>query len=229
MVEYKDSENVLRGRGSAPAILDRPNLRNSMSVFNYLLERTIVYSSWQAPFASAKLELLLANNSITRARRVLDVGCGPGTNTPFFANAEYLGIDINPNYIAHARRKHRRDFIVADLGTYDQKPETGFDFILVNSFLHHVDSATTRNILRRLQSWLSPDGYIHLIELVLPRDRTIAQFMARMDRGKFPRPLEEWRDLFERSLDVEQFEPYPLGTLGLTLWNMIYCKAKAKS
>ena len=227
MVEYEDSENGLRGRGTAPAILDRPNLRNSMSFFNYLLEQTLVYSSWQARFAAAKLGPLL--DSITRARRVLDVGCGPGTNTPLFANAEYLGIDINPNYIAHARRKHRRSFIVADLSTYDQKPETGFDFILVNSFLHHLELVTTRVILGRLQSWLSPDGYIHLMELVLPRDRTIAQFMARMDRGKFPRRLEEWRDLFERYLDVEQFEPYPLGTLGLTLWNMIYCKAKAKS
>jgi SAM-dependent methyltransferase len=199
-----------------------------MSVFNYLLEQTIVYSSWQAPFASAKLELLLANNSIARARRVLDVGCGPGTNTSFFANSEYLGIDINPNYIAHARRKHGRNFVVADLSTYDVKPEIGFDFILVNSFLHHLDLDITREILRRLQSWLSPDGHIHLMELVLPRKRSVAQFMARMDRGKFPRPLEEWRDLFEQSLDVVQFEPYPLGTMGLTLWDMIYCKARAK-
>ena len=35
--------------------------------------------------------------------------------------------------------------------------------------------------------------------------------------------------LFEQSLEVVQFEPYPLGTLGLTLWDMIYCRAKANS
>jgi trans-aconitate methyltransferase len=200
-----------------------------MSVFNYFLEQTIVYRWWQAPFATAKLEPLLANNSIAGARRVLDVGCGPGTDTPLFANADYLGVDINPGYIAHARRKHQRNFIVADVSCYDQKPETGFDFILVNSFLHHLDSPTSTAILRRLQSWLSPDGHIHLMELVLPQERSFARFMARVDRGKFARPLQEWRNLFEQSLEVVQFEPYSLGKMGLTLWNMVYCKGKAKS
>src|SRR4029077_2905892 len=77
MVEYADSENGLRGRGPGTARLHRAHLRKPLSLFDYLLEQTIVYSSWQAPFASAKLELLLTNNSIARARRVLDVGCGP--------------------------------------------------------------------------------------------------------------------------------------------------------
>jgi trans-aconitate methyltransferase len=199
-----------------------------MSVFSYLLEQPTVYRLWQAPFASAKLEPLLANNSIAAARRVLDVGCGPGTNTSLFGDAEYLGVDINPRYIAHARRKHQRKFIVADVSTYEQKPEVGFDFILINSFLHHLDSMTTTTILRRLQSWLSPGGHIHLMELVLPEKPTAAKWMARMDRGKFARPLQEWRSLFEESLDIVEFGPYPLGTMGLTLWNMVYCKGRAK-
>jgi hypothetical protein len=42
-----------------------------------LLEKTVVYRLWQAPFAEAKLAPVLANNDITTARRVLDVGCGP--------------------------------------------------------------------------------------------------------------------------------------------------------
>ena len=200
-----------------------------MSVLNYLLEQTAVYRLWQAPFASAKLQPLLANNSIARARRVLDVGCGPGTNTPLFAHSEYLGLDINPGYITHARRKYQREFLVADVSSYDQNPSAPFDFILVNSFLHHLETPATSSILRRLQSWLSPDGHIHLLELVLPQNPGIPKFMARFDRGKFARPLQEWRDLFEQSLDVVQFEPYPLGTLGLTLWNMVYCKGRPKS
>jgi SAM-dependent methyltransferase len=199
-----------------------------MSLADYLLEKTAVYSLWQAPFAAAKLAPMLAHNNIGSARRVLDVGCGPATNTHLFAHADYLGIDVNPDYIKHARRKHDRRFVVADATTFDDLDAAGFDFILVNSFLHHMDTHSTNKILNRLQSWLSPDGHVHLLEPVSPGDRAIARFLANWDRGKFLRPLEAWRELFDQHLDIVVFEPYPLGVLGATLWNMVYCKGRAK-
>lgn len=199
-----------------------------MSVLEHLLERTAVYSLWQAPFATAKLTPVLAHNDISRSRRVLDVGCGPGTNTHLFAHADYLGIEINQDYVEHARRKHNRRFVVADVTTYDDAAGGDFDFILVNSFLHHIDTPSTNKILARLQSWLAEDGHIHLLELVSSGDRSIAQYMADWDRGKYPRPLADWRSLFEQHLDIVVFEPYPLKALGITLWNMVYCKARAK-
>jgi SAM-dependent methyltransferase len=199
-----------------------------MSLADYLLEKTAVYSLWQAPFAAAKLAPMLAHNNIGSARRVLDVGCGPATNTHLFAHADYLGIDVNPDYIKHARRKHDRRFVVADATTFDDLDAAGFDFILVNSFLHHMDTHSTNKILNRLPSWLSPDGHVHLLEPVSPGDRAIARFLANWDRGKFLRPLEAWRELFDQHLDIVVFEPYPLGVLGATLWNMVYCKGRAK-
>lgn len=199
-----------------------------MSLVNHLLEQTAVYRLWQAPFAAAKLAPLLAHNDIGSARRVLDVGCGPATNTHLFAHADYLGIDINPNYIKHARRKHDRRFVVADAASFDDPGGTGFDFILVNSFLHHMDTPSTNKILHRLQSWLSSDGHIHLLEPALPGKRSLAHLMANMDRGKYLRPLAVWRELFGQHLDIVVFEPYPLGVLGATLWNMVYCKGRAK-
>ena len=200
----------------------------TMSVFNYLLEQTFVYSLWQAPFASAKLAPVFAHNSLDRTRRVLDVGCGPGTNTRLFAHTDYLGVDINPGYIAHARKKYNRSFLVADVSTYDQPPGPGYDFILVNSFLHHVDDAAAHTILRRLQSWLSADGFMHLIELVLPEERSLARFMAHRDRGEFPRPFAQWQAMFEQHLDLVVCEPYDLGAIGLPIWNLIYAKGRAR-
>jgi len=199
-----------------------------MNVLNYLLEQTAVYSLWQAPFATAKLAPLFVHNNVARARRVLDVGCGPGTNTALFAGAEYLGVDINPKYIAHARKKYKRAFVVADVSLYAEAPASGYDFILVNSFLHHLETTDNAKILQRLQAWLSPDGYIHLLELVLPGDHSLGQFMAKADRGKFVRPLAEWRQIFETHLEIAVFEPYPMRVMGTTPWNMVYCKARAK-
>ena len=82
-----------------------------------ILEQPVVYRLSQAPFVGQKLVPILAHNDLGRVRRVLDVGCGPGMNTALFAHADYLGIDINPKYIANARRRFRRDFLVADATT----------------------------------------------------------------------------------------------------------------
>ncbi len=199
-----------------------------MKLAHSVLEQNAVYRLWQAPFASDKFAPVYAHNDLSRVRRVLDVGCGPGTNTHLFAHCQYLGVDLNPRYIAYARKKFARDFVVANVTTYDVPRDRGFDFILVNSFLHHVDTPAVRRILAHLRTLLTPDGHIHVLELMLPERRSIARLLARLDRGDYPRPLEEWRNLFSESFDLVVFEPYALKAMTATLWNMVYCKGRAK-
>ena len=199
-----------------------------MKGYARVMEHTLAYRVWQAPFAERKLAPLFAHNDIPRVRRVLDVGCGPGTNTSHFAHADYLGIDFNPAYITSARQRHGREFIVADVTTYEVTPERRFDLILANSLFHHIDTANTERILAHLSTLLSEDGHIHVLDLVLPPRPSIARFLARADRGDYPRPLEEWRDLFTRAFEPVVFEPYSLGVAGTTLWSMIYFKGRAR-
>jgi len=199
-----------------------------MKGYAKVMENTLVYRVWQAPFAERKLAPFLAHNDLSRARRVLDVGCGPGTNTHHFANADYLGIDFNPAYIESARARHGREFIVADVTTYDVAPEQRFDLIIANSLFHHIDTANTQRILAHLATLLSDDGHVHILDLVLPPRPSISRFLARADRGDYPRPLEDWRDIFTRAFEPVVFEPYPLGAAGMTLWNMIYFKGRAR-
>lgn len=193
-----------------------------------ILEHPLAYRLWQSPFAERKLAPVLAHNDLDRVRRVLDVGCGPGTNTHHFANADYLGIDLNQKYIEHARRRHQRNFLVADVTTRTAAPGERYDFILVNSLLHHLDTPTSRSLLARLSQLLSEDGHVHILDLVLPERHTLARALARWDRGRFPRPLEEWRGIFGSVFQPVVFEPYPLTGLGATLWNMVYFKGRAK-
>jgi len=197
-------------------------------LLTYLLEQTPVYSLWQAPFVAQKLAPVLAHNNLARVRRVLDVGCGPGTNTHLFKHTDYLGVDINPGYIRSARRKHNREFVAADVTTYDNAAAGKFDFILVNSFLHHVDDPDANKVLSRLATWLTPDGHIHIVEVVSPGDRSLAQLLANCDRGDHVRLIEAWRALLERHLDIVLFDTYALTALGAPLWRMVYCKGRAK-
>jgi SAM-dependent methyltransferase len=193
-----------------------------------IMENTAAYSLWQAPFVEKKFAPILAHNDLHRAQWVLDVGCGPGINTPHFAHTHYLGIDHNLRYLQHARRRHGRDFLVADITRPALAPAARFDFILVNSFLHHVDTSSARGILSQLRALLTGDGHVHILELVLPTQPPVARVLARLDRGEFPRPLGDWKQLFTESFETEVFEPYVLTGLGITLWEMVYFKGKGK-
>jgi SAM-dependent methyltransferase len=200
----------------------------SVRLHERILEHTLAYRVWQAPFAERKLLPFLAHNDVRRARHVLDVGCGPGTNTRHFAGADYLGIDFNPAYVESARRRHGRDFIVADVTRYRVPPDRRFDLILANSLFHHIDDANTRRILAHLATLLTDDGHVHILDLVLPERPSVSRFLARADRGDYPRPLEQWRELFTAAFEPVVFEPYPLGAAGVTLWNMVYFKGHAR-
>ena len=196
-----------------------------------LLERPGVYRAWQAPFAEAKLAPLWRHNDRSSIRRVLDVGCGPGTNAPHFLEQAYLGLDINPAYIEQARRRYGGAspgvrFEVADVTRWEVR-DGAYDFILVNSFFHHVSDADAHRILGHLGGLLTPGGHIHVLDLVLPAEPSVARALARLDRGDFPRPLEAWRDLFGRHFREVVFEPYRLGIGPLALWHMVYFKGAA--
>jgi SAM-dependent methyltransferase len=195
---------------------------------NAVMNNTLAYRVWQAPFAERKLAPLFAHGGVANARRVLDVGCGPGTNTRHFAHADYLGIDFNPGYIESARRRHGRRFEVADVTQYTVPAAERFDFIIANSLFHHIDTPNTRRILSHLATLLTDDGHVHILDLVMPPNASISRFLARADRGDYPRPLDEWRAIFTEAFEPVVFEPYGLGAAGLTLWNMIYFKGRAR-
>jgi SAM-dependent methyltransferase len=186
------------------------------------------YRLWQAPCASSKFAPVLRHNDLTAVRRVLDVGCGPGTNASWFADVDYLGVDINPQYIETARRRYGRTFQVADVCSYEVDPEQRFDFILLNSLLHHIDTDYSLKILRQLSEQLAPDGHIHILDLVLPAGRSVARTLALGDRGDWPRPLAEWGAIFTDCYEPVVFEPYELRLCGVTLWQMVYFKGRRR-
>jgi len=195
------------------------------SFVDRLLENPVVYATWQAPFAAQKFAPAERQLKRQRIRRILDVGCGPGTNVPRFLGADYVGLDINPRYLEIARSKYPGRFVEADIESADLSSLGAFDTILVNSFLHHVPDQSVERILAQLARRLTPDGRAHLLELVLPDRASPARMMARLDRGRYARPLEDWRRLFEAHLTPVSFEPYHYAG---GLWSMIYFQGAVK-
>lgn len=196
--------------------------------FSFVMEHPAIYRAWQTPFVRAKFAPILRHNELATAGRVLDVGCGPGTNAPMFRGHDYVGLDFNSEYIAMARRRYGGEFVVADACTYTAAPEDRFDFILLNSLLHHIATADVQRMLGQLAQQLAPGGHIHILDLVLPEQPSLARYLARSDRGDYPRSLDAWHDLFRESFEPVVFEPYQVGWLGCSLWNMVYFKGTAR-
>ncbi len=199
-----------------------------MKLKDYVLGQPFLFNLYQLPFARQKVKQLMKHWDIDHVRSVLDVGCGPGTNAPRFANARYLGIDINESYIQMARSRYHGEFLVADITTSRAIPPAAYDFILVNSFLHHIDTPSTLGILSRLSERLTLDGHLHSVELVLPEKPGIPRWLALHDRGKFPRSLASWREIFEDKLQSVVFEPFPIRQLGHTILELVYFKGRRK-
>jgi SAM-dependent methyltransferase len=205
-----------------------------MSTLDAIMRQTLIYRMWIGPFAKQKFAPIPTHNNMAEIRRVLDVGCGPGTNADYFSSVEYLGIDINEGYTSCAANRYgtsqgRRRFMAVDAAKFAAPPGERFDFILVNSFFHHVDDATAKSMLSNLSNLLTDEGCLHVLDLVLPESASVARFLARADRGNFPRPLEQLRQILTESFDQVLWEPYDVGALGLTLWKMVYFKGKARN
>jgi SAM-dependent methyltransferase len=197
-----------------------------MSALEAVMSNPRVYQLWQAPFADRKLRPMLAAHARVGARRVLDVACGPGTNAKYFAQSDYVGVDINPEYVAYARRRYGRTFVTADAVTGSLPGPEPFDCILVNSFLHHLDDPAVRVVLTRLRGLLAPGGAVHVLELVLPDRPGPARWLASWDRGSHARPLDAWRGLLAGVFTLETFEPYSLGLPGIPMWHMVYGRGR---
>jgi SAM-dependent methyltransferase len=189
-----------------------------------LMNQTWAYRAWQAPFAGSKLRPLFEHNDMRRARRVLDIGCGPGTNAPLFRDVDYTGLDINPGYIANAKRRHGRDFRVADVTRLPAGTVEPADMLLLNSLLHHIDDDGVHRVLGSLAPLMRPGGAVHILDLVLPEHASIARVMAQLDRGRYPRATARWREIFGEHFTEQLFVPY---TFAGGLWSMVYFRGAA--
>lgn len=105
--------------------------------------------------------------------RVLDIGCGFGLFSLYFAALErgrYItGVDRDPQRIELARLSSERlqisnvDYQVGDglLWNTDQT----FDAIYLLDLLHHLPRSSVAGFLEKLRGWLSPGGILVLKEV----------------------------------------------------------------
>ena len=197
----------------------------SEGVLEWLLARPSVYRAWQAPFVRKKVQPFQRRLDPTRAGRVLDIGCGPGTNAFLFPPENYVGVDLNPSYIRYARRRFPGRFEVWDVTR--PGPNLGkFDTVLINSVFHHLTDVETAYVLGSLASHLNDAARVFVIDLVLPSSRGIPRLLASLDRGHYARRLDHWLRLFGDHLTITHRESFTVKLMGVSLWELLLVEAQ---
>jgi SAM-dependent methyltransferase len=189
-----------------------------------ILESSIGYALWSAPINRSKVTAIREMLARCEAeKKILDVGCGPGTNAAMFSGWDYVGIDLNPGYIETAKTKFPgKRFFCGDATSLDLKGEK-FPVILINSLMHHLDNEECTQLLDGVRSILAGNGAIIVQEPLTPaKDQQLMRFLMKQDRGDYFRPLEEWRNIFRQSgfsIVVDDFYKMKLAGL-VTGWQM---------
>jgi SAM-dependent methyltransferase len=152
--------------------------------------------------------------------RLLDFGCANGHIAEVFLGFDYYGIDIDPDAI-HAAREHFKThpnakFIAADIRSRPFESNF-FDEILLAGTAHHLTDELFVSILGELHYCLKPGKTIHLLDPVLQeKDGWQSRFLRRLDRGRYPRKLDEFMVLIDSLKLFEVGEPTfhaPYGSL----------------
>ena len=192
------------------------------------LDLSWLYRAWQAPFVEQKLVPLRRRHPGLPFRRVLDLGCGPGTNAGAFLKSNYLGIDLNAGYIDSARRRFGDRFMMGDASRLQVPAGLRFDCILINSLLHHLSDEQVGSLLRGAGDLLTPDGLVFVIDMYAPDARGAARSLALADRGEHVRTLRQLRRVVGADADVQHDETYALRIAGIDLWAMAYFEARPR-
>ena len=102
---------------------------------------------------------LLTRVPLDDARRVVDLGCGPGNSTALlrarYPDAEIVGIDSSSDMLAQAREAvPSAAFVEVDIATW--KPDAAPDLIFANAVLQWLPAH--EHLLTRLMNFLAPGG-----------------------------------------------------------------------
>lgn len=197
-------------------------------IIEVFLSNPLVYRLHAAGVDRPKLAAIGKFFSDYSGLKVIDLGCGPGNTARLFSGADYTGVDINEKYITVARKDHPGlKFIVGDVNQVEWG--VGFDIILINSLLHHLDDNEASKLLVKVVTALKETGKVIIQEPLIPaEDEWSYRLMMMLDRGNYFRSLPEWKNLLEKAgLFPDEIFFYHLRVLGFKNYHMVSMQVSA--
>ena len=165
------------------------------------LKVPFLYNVFQAAVGGNALRRRLIQNH-ARARpgdKVIDIGCGSAQALQSLPDVEYLGFDIDPDYIAFARRTYgdKGTFIVGD--TRSLRGDSRFkdaDIVLAIAVLHHLDDEEAADCIRFAYEAIKTGGRLICHDACwIPNQGAFSRYIMSTDRGRNIRTEQQYRHL----------------------------------
>lgn len=149
---------------------------------------------------------------LERKEKILDIGCGTGTLTPLFSSQHYLGVDINPQLIAFAKKNYQQQFKVMD-ATNLRLPANSFDQAVIIGVLHHLSDKNFEKACQQMKKVLKKNGQALIIEAIpsLYRFNLLNRLFRSLDAGKEIRVLKDYQKTFSKYFKISKSYPQPGG------------------
>ena len=192
-------------------------------IIETILKIPLVYYIWDRPFNQQKNRIIQKVLPQRKDISILDIGCGPGSNTEMFLSCQYTGIDLNSAYIDHAQKKFPNCQFFNQDATQMKLPAKSFDLVLINGFFHHIPDETINNIITESISVLKDQGRILIFDPIIPpTNNTLQNMLMKLDRGKFFRSETQLKELFDSTFETETKGLFPFKLFGLiTGWQVM--------
>ena len=128
-----------------------------------------------------------------KAKTVLDIGCGTGD----FADAvpsktNYLGVDINKQYIMFANDKYaskQKKFLLQDVREKSFYKNKKFDGVLLVSMMHHLSNKELQELLPIVKKIVKKT--VIVADIIPDPPGFLRKLMVKFDQGKYIRPQKE--------------------------------------
>ncbi|MBF0383344.1 MAG: class I SAM-dependent methyltransferase, partial [Magnetococcales bacterium] len=132
---------------------------------------------------------LLDNVKVSKAQKILDIGCGTAQFWQYFKEADYYGIDININYVKVAKQSTNGRYAIMN-GKMMAYADNYFNSAFCVATFHHMTDEVIVETISETLRVLKPDGALHIVDLILPESfikSPINSFIFHLDRGRCPR------------------------------------------
>ena len=173
--------------------------------WNHFLESPVIYNFWQQITGAESWKHRVINEYVKpfRNARILDVGCGTASILQNFdpdLKVDYVGCDINSEYINHAKKKYsnKGNFFCCSADNLPTK-ENNFDFVLAIAVFHHLSDDTLENLIRLIKNKLKIGGIFILSEPVWTKNQSrLEKYLMKKDRGQNIKSEEEYIKLVKK-------------------------------
>lgn len=138
--------------------------------------------------------------------RILDIGCGPADILEVMPSniGEYVGFDMNPNYISAAKERwgSRGTFHCQRVNKFHNRTNY-YDIVLATAIIHHLDNQEANQLFETARNVLKDSGSLITYDNVyIENQNWFARFMNFQDRGNYVRTPDEYTNIAKKHFSI---------------------------